>query len=246
MPAVRAILLISALEENAAAVSGMTVGPLLQNVSNDIIHGSINLLPLGLRITSVTLLVGGATLRNEWGAGNVVYVIVTLLDNTFILDDSGDSRSSGSGVVRHCGRLRFLNLWPKDRGGRDGQGSLNVDLLGSGSSEAKKPGCGEREKHVGVVNPGVCGCDGEGVVIAFHGSDGSFIPCVIPSFWSGYRVTPPGASGVCGSGLSVCATLVQIKIRDVSIPIASIANLELTSWRLKALFVQLRAKTHGV
>lgn len=160
------MLLNSALEENAAAVSGVTVGPLLQNVSNDTIHRFVNDLPKGLRITSITLLVGG---DDEWGAGNVVYVIVTLLDDAVVLDDSSRSRCSGDRVVRDCGRLRFLDTWPEDCGGGDGQGSLNVDLLGSrsGGSEAQKePGGGERVAHVAVVNPRVCECI-EDVVIAF-------------------------------------------------------------------------------
>jgi hypothetical protein len=120
-------------------VSGEIVGPLLWKSQINAVHVFVSFLPKRLRITSITL-----PHREN----------VTLLNNALALNNSGNDRSSGSGVVSRLSRLRVLDLGTQDRGSGDSQGSVDVDSLGKGGGKAKKGGGGEGVTHLEVGDPG--------------------------------------------------------------------------------------------
>lgn len=129
----------SVAEENAAAVSGEIVGPLLWKSQINAVYVFVSFLPKRLCITSITLP------HRE---------TITLLGNTLALNNSGNDKSSGSGVVSRLSRLRVLDFRTQDRGSRDSQGSVDVDSLGKGGGKAKKGGGGEGVTHPEVGDPG--------------------------------------------------------------------------------------------
>lgn len=106
------------------------------NINYSFLYRARNALPGRLRITGRTL---------------IQVVDVASLNSTFALDDSCDSRSSSSGVVRDRGRLRLLNLGTQDRRGGDIQDRINVDQLWSSGSKGKKAGDGEGVTHCEMV-----------------------------------------------------------------------------------------------